>query len=334
MKSEDFEDTAVCKVTQPKAVRVAAKMAAWANTMEGTVRLVYDEDVQSNPAVKELLTLGEDEFRMRAAQLDVDSSQKALAKLLPKIRRLRAEARKAQVQPAEVTAKAAEALEPYKDLSEKQMQELLLTVKMKPVEARTEQEKTLLRIHAPMAKLRRDEMVKQNCGIIHETGSAPHRVDKFYLPLAKIWSWSPRRKLRLATNELPAIAKALEDGLSIVLWGPTGTGKTSLAMAVADAWAKSKQQSEWYFVRSMEAIKEVKQRMKAESIVVLDEASARGNRHVDYVKALLSSDSANLDARNKDVVLPPKVRRILTCQELDRVDPCLKGLKSRQRRSS
>ena len=68
-------------------------------------------------------------------------------------------------------------------------------------------------------------------------------------------------------------------------------------------------------MRSMEAIKEVKQRMKAESVVVLDEASARGSRHVDYVKALLSSDSANLDARNKDVVLPPKVRRILTCQD-------------------
>ena len=31
---------------------------------------------------------------MRAAQLGVDSSQKSLAKLLPKIRRLRAEARK------------------------------------------------------------------------------------------------------------------------------------------------------------------------------------------------------------------------------------------------
>ena len=124
--------------------------------------------------------------------------------------------------------------------------------------------------------------------------------------------------MRLAKDELPAVAKALEDGL----------GKTSLAMAVADAWARSKQQSEWYFARSMEAIKEVKQRMKAESVVVLDEASATGSRHVDYVKALLSSDSANLDARNKDVVLPPKVRRILTCQELDRVEPCLKDLKS------
>ena len=62
--------------------------------------------------------------------------------------------------------------------------------------------------------------------------------------------------------------------------------------------------------------------------VDLDEASARGNRRIDYVKALLSFDSANLDARNKDLILPPRVRRILTCQELDRIDPILKGLNS------
>ena len=108
MKSKDFEDTAVYKVAQSKAVRVAAKMAGWANSMKGTIRLVYEEDVQSNPAIKELLALGEDEFRMRAAQLDVDSSQKSLAKLLLKIphegpvrRRLRAPRRAGGAQSAD-----------------------------------------------------------------------------------------------------------------------------------------------------------------------------------------------------------------------------------------
>ena len=151
LKSSDFKGVGwVGSVKQDKATVVAAKLCQRAVSLEALC-LVFDESVSELPEVAVLLNLAEDDFNKQAAEMAVDPSKKEICKLLPKVRKLRAEQAKKAVELQKIGEDAAKLLEPLKKLSEKEFQQYLVAVKSKPTEMRTDAEKTFLRVQPPLA---------------------------------------------------------------------------------------------------------------------------------------------------------------------------------------
>ncbi|CAJ1382768.1 unnamed protein product, partial [Effrenium voratum] len=319
LKWSDFKHAAtVATVAHDSAVSVAAKLCQCAVTLEGTLRLVFDESMKELPEVKVLLDLSEDDFNMQAAELAIDSDKKNIAALIPKIRKLRAERAKRAVDLQKVGEDAAKVLEPFHNMSEKAFQQYIMAVQIKPSERRTDQEKAVLRAQGPLRRLRRDEKLKASCSVVNPVGSAKFKLQDFLPEKLEAWSYRRDTGIRQHTNAMRAIAKALEDNIAVVFHGGHGSGKTSLAMTLADLYAARRGQESWFCARSMEGLKEITSFITEGSIILLDEAKVSSSSK-DHVKMLLSSDNGQMDARYKDVMLPPNTRRMFTIQSLQRL---------------
>ena len=304
-------------VSQKDAVRVAAKLCARGEVVQGTLRLVFDESLTEHPVISSLMALSDDEFNKQAAEIQLDAGKKDIAKLLPRIKKLRQERAKKAVDIQQAGEDAAKKLEPFHKLSEKQFQQYILAVKAKAPELRTEEEKEVLRVQGPLVKLRRDQMLKSSCGVVHETGSVKFKVADFYADKLEAWSYRRDVGVRVHQNALGIIGSCLDKGVTLVFHGGHGTGKTSLAMALADSYAKSRAHEQWFMARSFEGVKEASSYLVKGSAIVLDEAKISGTK--DHNKMMMSSESGQMEARYRDLVLPSEVRRIFTVQTLQRL---------------
>ena len=154
--------------------------------------------------------------------------------------------------------------------------------------------------------------------MVNAVRSTKFKLQDFLLDKLEAWSYRRDGGIRKHANPLHAIAGALEENVAVVFHGGHGSGKTSLAMTLADLYAQGRGQENWFCARSMEGLKEITGFMTEGSIVLLDEAKVT-SASKDHVKMLLSSTAGQMEARYKDVILPPNTRRMFTIQSLQRL---------------